>query len=168
VTHTFATTQWVEAPVERVFRFFCDPRNLAVISPPSSGARLMRLALVPPDEQVDGRGRIAGAGSEIVLSVRLLPYLPVRASWTARIMEFEWLRGFRDSQVKGPFKKFEHTHSFTAETRNGREGTLIGDHVEYEVGFGPVGEVANAIAVQRVLRRMFESRHRATQEQVAG
>jgi len=165
VPHVFEAEQWIPAPLEPVFRYFCDPRNLAVISPPSSGARLKQLSLVPPPGDFAGRERMAGTGSEIVLSVRLLPYLPLRASWTARIVEFDWLQRFRDIQVSGPFQQFEHTHSFAVAGRNGQPGTIVRDHVEYSIGFGPLGALANALVVARSLRQMFDYRHRATAHQ---
>jgi ligand-binding SRPBCC domain-containing protein len=161
--HVLETEQWVAAPLERVFRFFSDPHNLTVISPPSSGARLTSLRLIPPNlPGISGPELIAGAGSEIVISVRVLPYFPLRDSWTARIVEFAWLDHFRDLQVSGPFESFDHTHSFWKETRRGKVGTVIRDHVAYEVGLGPLGVIANALLVRMMLRQMFAYRHAAT------
>src|SRR3954464_9778842 len=119
VPHVLETEQWVVTPLEQVFRFFADPHNLSLISPPSSGARLRSLHLVSPNlPAIVGFDRLAGAGSEITISFRLLPYFPLRGSWTARIVEFEWLHHFRDLQVSDPFKRFDHTHSFSEEVRN--------------------------------------------------
>jgi ligand-binding SRPBCC domain-containing protein len=162
MAHLFETEQWIRAPLETVFRFFSDPRNLAKISPPSAGARLKAVRLVPPN--ADRAEELAGAGSEIEISIRLLPYLPLRGLWTARIVEFEWLNFFRDEQVRGPFKCFVHRHSFVAEVRNGQQGTVIRDHVEYEIGFGPLGTVADVMIVRRVLNQMFAYRHAVTEK----
>ena len=156
----FDTEQWVPVPLERVFRFFADPRNLSVISPPSSGAKLKRLQLVTPDLKVEGAKEMAGVGSEIEISVRLLPYVPVRASWIARITEFDWLHHFRDVQASGPFTRFDHTHTFVAE----RVGTTIRDHVEYDIGYGPFGPTLNKTLVRSMLHRMFDYRHKATEK----
>ncbi len=167
--HLLKTEQWVAAPLERVFRFFADPHNLSVISPPSSGARLKALNIVPPNlPLVEGSERMAGAGSEITISFRLLPYFPLRGSWTARIIEFEWLGNFRDVQVSGPFAMFDHTHSFREETRNGETGTVIQDRVVYEVGVGPLGVIANALIVRMLLNQMFTHRHAATARELEG
>jgi ligand-binding SRPBCC domain-containing protein len=161
--HVLETEQWVAAPLERVFRFFSDPRNLSVISPPSNGAKLTALRLVSPNlPLVAGVERMAGVRSEITISFRLLPYFPLRGSWTARIIEFEWLHHFRDVQVRGPFEMFDHKHSFREEIRNGRTGTAIHDRVDYEVGIGPLGVIANALLVRMLLTQMFRYRHAAT------
>jgi ligand-binding SRPBCC domain-containing protein len=162
VPHLFQAEQWVAAPLEQVFRFFADPYNLSVISPPSSRARLKALRLVPPDlDDVAGSERMAGSGSEITVSFRPLPHFPLRASWTSRIVEFEWLRHFRDLEVSGPFESFDHTHGFHEATRDGKRGTIIRDHVVYEVGIGPMGVIANGVFVRLMLRQMFNYRHRA-------
>ena len=165
--HVLEFEQWVAAPPEQVFRFFSDPRNLALISPPWSGAQLKSLQLKPPPYDLEWRERMAGTGSEIEVSFRLLPYFPLRGSWTARIVEFEWLRSFRDVQVKGPFKRFEHTHTFAAEEREGKSGTAIRDHVAYEVGYGALGTIANGLVVQQMLQQMFKWRHQATEKYVS-
>jgi len=109
---------------------------------------------------------MAGTGSEITISFRTLPYFPLRSAWTARIIEFEWLRHFRDVQASGPFEMFDHTHSFQAENREGRTGTIIHDHVVYEVGVGPLGVIADALIVRMLLRQMFTYRHAATARQL--
>jgi ligand-binding SRPBCC domain-containing protein len=167
VPHRLETEQWIAAPLDRVFRFFSDPHNLVLISPPSSGARLKSLRLVPPDlPYLTGFQNLAGKDSEITVSFCLLPYFPLRGSWTARIVEFEWLQHFRDLQVSGPFKSFDHTHTFQEEIRNGTTGTVIRDRVEYEVGVGPLGVIANAVFIRLMLRQMFAYRHLATEREL--
>ena len=61
-------------------------------------------------------------------------------------------------QKQGPFRRWQHTHSFEAKTIDGREGTLIGDVVEYEVGFGVIGRMLEKLIFQRMLRTTFEYR----------
>ena len=157
----FEAEQWVAAERERVFRFFADPRNLPLISPPSSGARLVRVELVPPPGA--GMEGFAGAGSLIEISARVIPYFPLRVRWTARILEFDYGNSFTDEQERGPFRRWLHTHSFRDETRAGRAGTVVRDEVNYEIGFGPLEPLVNAIAVRVMLRRMFAHRQRATE-----
>src|SRR5262249_37431423 len=120
--------QWVPVEVGRVFQFFADPNNLPRIMPPETGTTLVALKLVPPLSAPDKQPELsnpdfAGAGSEIVTSFRLVPFLPLRAQWIALITEFEWNHHFADVQKKGPFKRFHHRHEFSAETRDGVNGT---------------------------------------------
>ena len=104
---------------------------------------------------------IAGAGSEIVTSFRAIPFLPFRARWTARIVEFEWNRFFVDVQEKGPFKTFRHRHEIFPEIREGISGTLVRDGIEYEVGLGILGEIARKVFLAREFSRTFRYRQQA-------
>jgi ligand-binding SRPBCC domain-containing protein len=159
--------QWVPAAIEQVFVFFANPGNLPRIMPPGTGTELVRLRLVPPpgipavQESITDRDPLAGVGSEIVTSFRVVPFLPFRAEWIALITEFEWNQHFADLQKKGPFKSFHHRHELLAETRNGVNGTVVRDLIDYDVGFGWLGELAQKLFVNRQLQRTFEYRHSA-------
>lgn len=82
----------------------------------------------------------------------------------SRITEFEWGHHFADVQDSGPFKQWHHRHEFDQATRNGIEGTLIRDVIEYEVGFGFVGSMANALFVRRQMESTFAERQRKLSE----
>lgn len=151
----FESSQFVSVETGRAFRFFADPNNLPLISPPESGALIVRLKLLAP---ADHPG-LAGEGSEIEMSVRPFPHFPLRRRWLARIEEFEYGAYFRDTQVIGPFAHWNHTHSF----QESGAGTLISDIVEYDVGWGKLGSAANALFVRNALNKMFSYRHRATE-----
>jgi ligand-binding SRPBCC domain-containing protein len=159
--------QWVPFDLERVFLFFSNPGNLPKIMPAESGAELVHLKLIPPagvppeHATVSDRDPIAGVGSEITASFRLVPFLPLKGRWVAQITEFEWNHHFADLQEKGPFKYFHHRHEFMATSRERESGTTIRDLVDYEVGFGLLGELANRFFVRRQLEHMFSSRQEA-------
>jgi len=151
--------QWVPFPHDRVFAFFSNPENLPRIMPASSGTKLLALNRVPapPGSPSD---KAAGVGSTIVTSFRVFPLLPIRAPWIARITEFEWNHYFADVQDKGPFKSWHHRHEFRAERREGIEGTLVRDVIDYEVGFGFLGDLANAWFIRRQMERTFAQRQK--------
>jgi len=157
--HRAQFEEWVPFPLERVFLFFANPENLPRIMPPASDTRINRLNLVSPSAPTGvipaAKQTLAGVGSTIVTSVRLLPFFPFRAPWIARVMEFEWNHHFADIQEKGPFKTWHHRHEFAAETRNGIAGTRVGDRIEYEVGFGLLGAMAQRLFVGRQITRTF-------------
>jgi ligand-binding SRPBCC domain-containing protein len=169
VKSRFESEQWLAQAVEKVFAFFADPSNLPRIMPPSMDAKLLNLKLVSPDARsriggFTGSSIVAGSGSEMVLSFRLLPRLPFRGRWVARIIECEINYFFADFQVQGPFKAWHHRHEFVAQARDGVPGTLIRDVVEYEVGFGVLGPLADRLFVRRQLRRTFAWRQQAVRE----
>jgi ligand-binding SRPBCC domain-containing protein len=91
-------------------------------------------------------------------SFRVFPVLPLRARWIARITEFEWNHFFADVQEKGPFKNWRHRHQFLAETRSGIAGTVVRDVIDYEVGFGFVGAMIDAVFVRRQMQNTFAQR----------
>lgn len=157
----FTTEQFIASPLQRVFEFFAAPHNLLRISSPSSKLRIERVTLVAPSRPagITTFAPLAGTGSEILISSRLA-FLPVRTAWTARIVEFEWYRYFIDVQERGPFRQWRHTHFFEAAHRDDREGTIVRDQVEWEVGFGIAHRLAEAVA-RRQIESVFRYRHKA-------
>lgn len=160
-SETFESTVWVPYPVELVFAFFANPSNLLHLTPPELRMRLESLQIVPPAlrPQAEDPGRrfhslAAGIGSELDLSFRFFPRLPLRMHWTARIVEFAWHSHFADEQIRGPFARFRHRHGFAAERRSGTEGTLVLDHVEFALPGGAVGALLLG-PVGRQLERQF-------------
>ena len=58
-----------------------------------------------------------------------------------------------DEQLKGPYSKWIHTHSF--ETKE--DGIMIKDEVRYRLSFFPLGELM-FLAVRQQLNRIFDYR----------
>ncbi|MGO8796686.1 MAG: SRPBCC family protein [Candidatus Sulfotelmatobacter sp.] len=151
---------WVPFPLPRVFAFFCDPQNLPRIMPSATVTKIDRLTLFapPPPPDASTFSHAAGIGTLIETSFRMFPFLPLRARWVARITEFEWNHHFADVQEKGPFKSWHHRHEFVADRRNGVDGTVVRDVIEYEVGFLFLGAIANSLFIERQLRQTFADR----------
>ncbi len=142
--------QWVPRPPEEVFRFFGDPRNLERLTPPFlrfhvTGASTAELA----------------SGTTIDYRLRLHGW-PVR--WQSRIDEWETGRRFIDSQTRGPYATWRHTHTF--EPHAG--GTIIGDAVTYELPLGMLGSLVAGSRVARDLREIFAYRRRKIAEIFGG
>ncbi len=159
--HHLEFEQWVPFPLERVFAFFSNPENLPRIMPAASATKLVALNLV------GAGGKAAGVGSTIITSFRVFPFLPIRAQWIARITEFETNHYFADVQDKGPFKSWHHRHALREETRAGVEGTLVRDVINYEVGFGFLGGIVNALFVRRQMQGTFAERQQRLPELLA-
>ncbi len=134
--------------------------------PAATQTRIDELHLVAPLRSPDSvsSAHAAGIGTVIVTSFRVFPFLPLRALWIARVTEFEWNHYFADVQEKGPFRRWHHRHEFQAETRGGVSGTLVRDVIEYEVGFGPLGGLANALFIERQMRGTFAQRQKILPE----
>jgi ligand-binding SRPBCC domain-containing protein len=104
---------------------------------------------------------MAGAGTEMTVAFRVIPYIPMHERWVVSISDFVLNQYFHDVQKQGPFRRWEHTHGFEAVVQDGREGTVIRDQVEYEVGFGFVGRGLERALFQRIFRSTFNYRKRA-------
>ncbi len=85
--------------------------------------------------------------------------VPVR--WQTRIEIWEPPRRFVDSQAKGPYSLWEHTHLFEPD---GEGATIIHDRVRYAIPFGPLGALAHRLFVRRDLERIFDYRGAAVAE----
>ena len=169
----FETTQWVPFPVEIVFAFFANPHNLPHMMPAKLSARVEDVRLSPPPPRpvpADPARRFqslaGGVGTEILVSFRPISWLGARLSWTAKIVEFEWNSHFADEQVQGPFAVFRHRHGIAAEARDGVEGTLVSDAIDYELPTGILGSIAGG-TVRNQLEDSFEFRHKRLPEVLA-
>ena len=172
--HTFQAEQWLPYSPEIVFAFFANPENLPSLMPRWQKARIEEAAFVPPpprpSSSLPQRGIAAGAGTRLTLSFRAFPLSPIRIPWDAEISEFAWNDHFCDVQHRGPFKYWKHCHHIRAEARSTQPGadpapgTLLHDHVDYELPLGPLGDFANAFFARRQLRSTFRYRQRRTAE----
>ena len=163
----FNTEQHLPYPLETVFAFFADPANLPRLMPNWQRARIEHadyIAPPPPPHPFPGSEAItAGSGTKLTLTIRPIPYSPIRLPWDAQIEDFRWLEGFCDVQLRGPFKHWRHCH--TVHSVPG--GTTIHDAVEYELPLGFLGRIANAIFIRRQLAATFRFRHKRTSELLA-
>jgi ligand-binding SRPBCC domain-containing protein len=132
--------QRIELPVERVFAFYAEARNLEAITPPWLGFRVLTPGAIAmrPGALIEYRLRLHG--------------VPLR--WRTRIAVWEPPRRFVDVQVRGPYALWEHTHDFTPVDG----GVEIRDRVRYALPLGVVGRLAHTLLVRRDLERIFAFR----------
>ncbi len=91
----------------------------------------------------------------LVIDYRLRPHLGIPTGWRTRIDSYDPPHGFSDVQLRGPYRRWEHRHTFTAL----EGGTQVDDEVTYELPLGPLGAIAHRLLVRPELERIF--RHRA-------
>lgn len=135
---------WVPHPISQVFPFFAAPENLGRITPPELGFRIRSPLPIA-----------MRSGALIEYTIRLYG-LPLR--WRTEITQWDPPHGFVDIQRRGPYAKWEHTHSFIEE----RGGTTIVDRVIYALPFGVLGRMAQPL-VRRQLKRIFDYREASLQ-----
>ena len=160
---TFHTDQWVPYPVEVVFAFLADPENLPALMPNWQKPRIEQVSLTAAS-RTGSNSRMAAAGSRITLSFRPIAGLPFRVRWQVEITDFALNSHFTDSQIKGPFAVWTHTHRIRSVDRAGINITVIVDQVEYEPSMGILGRIANALFVRKQLERAFAYRQKRLAE----
>jgi ligand-binding SRPBCC domain-containing protein len=96
------------------------------------------------------RGLI-GLGEEVTWEAT---HFLMRRRLTSRITVFDPPRHFRDSQVRGIFRRFDHDHLFEQQ----RDATLMTDIFDYESPCGFFGEMADLVLVEGHMRRLIEQR----------
>jgi ligand-binding SRPBCC domain-containing protein len=131
-------TQFLPQPRDRVFSFFSDALELEKLTPPWLKFSVLTPLPIP-----------IAAGT--VIDYRLkLHGIPIR--WQSLISSWEPPSRFVDRQVRGPYRRWNHEHTF--ESVDG--GTLCRDIVDYDV-IG--GRLVHALFVRPELLKIFAFRH---------
>jgi ligand-binding SRPBCC domain-containing protein len=141
--HFLIREQILPGEPDEVFAFFAEAANLEAITPP-----WLRFRIVTPAPIRMGAGAL--------IEYRLVLHrIPIR--WLTRIEVWEPGERFVDVQVRGPYRRWHHTHGFEAHP----DGTLVRDTVRYALPLGALGRVAHRLFVRRDLERIFDFRRAA-------
>ncbi len=108
---TFETSFLVRAPIQAVAEFHRDANALKRLTPPPLWVQFHRVD--PLREQ-----------SVVEFTMWFGPF-PVR--WIALHSRVDLLRGFTDTQTRGPLKTWQHTHSFEPVDA---QTTRVREHIE--------------------------------------
>jgi len=80
----------------------------------------------------------------------------IKQKLTSKITAFERPKHFRDSMVKGAFRRFDHDHYF----EQTGEQTLMKDAFDYDSPFGILGKIVDALFLEKYMREMLTERNR--------
>ena len=140
--HEVRSSVRLAAPLQDVFAFFADARNLEVLTP--EWLRFQVMTEPPP---------AMAAGIRIDYRLRLHG-VPVR--WQSEITAWEPPFRFVDEQRRGPYRVWIHEHRFAVErSTDGTEVVVASDKVHYAA---PGGRLVNRLLVAGDLRRIFAYR----------
>ncbi len=129
-------------PVDRVFNFFKKPENLNQVTPPHLGFKILTPSPIP-----------MAKGTVIDYTIRLYG---VPMKWQTVITDYSPPHFFTDTQVKGPYKTWIHTHRFFPQDG----GTLMVDEVRYEVPLGFFGDIIRGMFVKHEVEKIFDYRRK--------
>lgn len=136
----FIVKQWLPKPVSEIFPFFQNEKNLEILTPPFLNFKVL------------------GKTTENIESGTLIDYqlqlhgLPIR--WRTEILDWTPPHKFVDTQIKGPYSLWHHTHTF--EELGG--GTLMTDCVQYKVPLGVLGKITAGHFVANDVGKIFKYR----------
>ena len=131
---------FIPRPLNKVFEFFSKAENLEKLTPP----RLKFNILTPAPIKMK-------QGLFIDYQIRLLG-LPFK--WKTEITVWKPPYRFQDVQLKGPYRKWQHTHSF----REVEGGTQMTDEVLYQIPFSLISPLMNALFIKKQLTPIFSYR----------
>ncbi|NJC97221.1 MAG: cell division inhibitor [Anaerolineales bacterium] len=141
MVHYLHREQSIPAPVEKVWAYFCDPRNLNALTPPN-----MNFEILQGGDAAMYEGQIIEYRVEFLRGVRSL--------WLTEIAHVREGAYFVDEQRMGPYRFWYHEHFFEQEPG----ATRMMDQVTYAIPFGMLGDLLNAVWISRRLENIFNYR----------
>jgi ligand-binding SRPBCC domain-containing protein len=139
-------TTFIRAPVERVFDLSRSV-DFHVASTAHTGERAVAgvtSGLLGPGEQVTWRAKHFGVWQRM----------------TSRITCYERPQHFRDSMIRGAFRRFDHDHYFEPIDSAGTQ-TRMKDLFDFTSPFGPIGMLADRCFLIHHIRTLLLRRNQA-------
>jgi ligand-binding SRPBCC domain-containing protein len=144
---SFERTQILPIAMDEAWAFFCDPANLARITPPLME---FRLTCSPQGEFHAG----------MILTYSLRPLFGIKVDWTTEITHMQKPFFFVDEQRFGPYRFWHHQHHF----REVDGGIEMHDLVHYLLPHMQFTRLVNRFLVMPRLKRIFDYRRKTLQE----
>lgn len=136
--HSLRSKQFIPAPLERVWAYFADPKNLNEITPPD-----MNFEIVAGGDEAMYAGQLIEYRVEFVRGLRSL--------WLTEIAHVREGEYFVDEQRVGPYRFWYHEHRFVPAAG----GVTMTDQVTYAAPFGLLGDAVNALWIRARLEGIF-------------
>lgn len=146
--HRLFREQQLHCDLPTAWKFFSSAGNLSEITPKEMN--FVVLTQFENDEIYEG----------MIIDYFVSPLFGIKMKWQTEIIHVDHQRSFTDFQKKGPYKLWHHFHEFI-ENEN---GVLMKDTVDYELPFGPLGEMAHQIIVKKKLNDIFSYRYNILEE----
>lgn len=138
--------QWLPIPRAEIWEFFSAEQNLETITPPWLGFSIKEKSTDAIQE-----------GTIIVYNLSLHG-IPVK--WKSKISMFEPMDRFKDEQLSGPYRVWDHIHTFS----DLEGGTVIDDFIKYKLPFGLPGKLVGTAKVKSDVGKIFKYRQQKIAE----
>jgi len=140
--YQYTTEQFLPISIRKAWDFFSSPKNLSVITPPEMDFKILT--------QLDDKEIYNG----MLIDYTVKPLFGIPMHWQTKIIDVKPLEVFADTQLKGPYKLWHHTHTFIE--KDG--GVLMTDIVNYELPFGILGDWVHSLIVRKKIESIFAYR----------
>jgi len=150
VTVTFRVVTDIAAPPARVFALSLD-----------IGAHERSMAGTDERAVAGTTSGTIGLGETVTWRAR---HFGVVWRMTSRITALEAPSRFVDEQLRGPFARFRHEHRFEPSAG----GTRMVDDITFRAPLGPLGWVAERVALARYLPRLIAARNASLRDELEG
>jgi ligand-binding SRPBCC domain-containing protein len=117
--------------------------------------------LNPPWQQfkvIERKGNIQSNGT---VKIKMKIAGSIHRTWVVKHSDYIEAKQFRDSQIKGLFSSWTHTHLFNS---LGLSSSILDDHIEYSLPGGTLSEIIASPLINKKLNQMFGYRHRLTRD----
>jgi ligand-binding SRPBCC domain-containing protein len=142
------TLQKIPSDIDTIWDFISSPRNLKIITPEFMGFDIIG--------EVDAEKMYQG----MIISYKVSPLLGLKMNWTTEITHVVEKQYFVDEQRFGPYQFWHHKH-FLQPIKNGVE---MRDVIDYKIGYGIFGNIANHLIVKKQLKTIFDYRYKKIEE----
>jgi ligand-binding SRPBCC domain-containing protein len=139
--YQFKRTQQINEPINTVWQFISNPKNLKIITPDYMGFDILSKDIAPT--------MYAG----MIISYKVAPLLNINMQWVTEITHIKENNYFVDEQRVGPYKIWHHQHILEP----AKNGTKMIDIVSYKPPFGFIGNLAHPL-IERKLKEIFNYR----------
>jgi uncharacterized protein (TIGR01777 family) len=115
--------------------------------------------LNPPWQQfkvIERKGNIQNNGT---VKIKMKIAGPIHTTWLVKHSDYVEGKQFKDSQIKGLFSSWTHTHLFNSLELS---SCILDDHIEYSLPGGTVSEIIASPLINKKLNQMFGYRHLLT------
>lgn len=141
-------TQKIPAGINEVWDFISSPANLKEITPKHMGFT------------VTSNTGDAKMYPGMIITYKVSPLFGIKLDWMTEITHVREKEYFVDEQRIGPYSLWHHQHKIEAI----EGGVLMTDIVTYQMPFGFIGAIANALLIKQQLKQIFDYRNVAVEK----
>ena len=138
----YKAEQFLPTDIQTAWDFFSSAKNLAVITPRELDFKILT--------DLGDKGIYEG----MIIEYTVKPLFGIPLHWKTEIQKINKPAMFVDNQLKGPYKLWEHTHTFMEK----ENGVLMHDVVKYQIPFGFLGTIAHSLIIRKKIEHIFSFR----------